>query len=112
MTKRHHSWKTRARTVHDIPRFVWLTPLFGLSGLLAYYGWHKIQAGFEPALLTIIVTIAIFAVNFSFLEYQFSPYRAVLRGISHLQLGASVAVLVLAIVPLVGLVVARTWLSP
>ncbi|MGA7992912.1 MAG: hypothetical protein WCC53_15865 [Thermoanaerobaculia bacterium] len=90
-------------------RWLWLAPL-ALSGVLGYLGWHKEQTGLEPALLTINVTIAIFAVNFSFLEYQFSPYRAVLRGVSPLQLAASVAVLVLAIAPLVGLVATRTWL--
>jgi len=54
---------------------------------------------FEPSLLTITVTFAVFAVNFSFLEYQLSPYRALFRGIAWPHVLSSVCVLVLAIIP-------------
>ena len=55
---------------------------------------------FEPSLLTMTVTFAVFAVNFSFLEYQFSPYRALFRGIEWSHVASAVVVLVLALVPI------------
>jgi hypothetical protein len=55
---------------------------------------------FEPSLLTMTVTFAVFAVNFSFLEYQFSPYRALFRGIEWTHVASAIAVLVLALVPI------------
>jgi hypothetical protein len=61
---------------------------------------------FEPGLLTITVTFAVFAVNFSFLEYQLSPYRGLFRGIAWPHVVSATAVLLLAIVP-VGVALAR-----
>jgi len=57
----------------------------------------------QNALVTIPITVAIFAVNFSFLEYQFSPYRAVLRGISIHHAVAASAVLLIALAPIAAL---------
>src|SRR6185437_9384308 len=59
--------------------------LLALVSLMVLF-W-RISAGssyvrFEPSLLTITVTFAVFAVNFSFVEYQLSPYRAMFRGIA------------------------------
>jgi hypothetical protein len=57
-------------------------------------------ARFEPSLLTMTVTFAVFAVNFSFLEYQFSPYRALFRGIEWSHVISAVVVLGLALAPI------------
>jgi hypothetical protein len=63
---------------------------------------------FEPVLLTVTVTFAVFAVNFSFLEYQLSPYRALLRGIAWPHVLSAVGVLFLAIIP-VGAALLGYW---
>lgn len=63
---------------------------------------------FEPALLTVTVTFAVFAVNFSFLEYQLSPYRALFRGIAWRHVLSAVGVLALALVP-VGAALLGYW---
>ena len=55
---------------------------------------------FEPSLLMVTVTFAVFAVNFSFLEYQLSPYRALFRGIAWPHVLSAIAVLSLAIIPI------------
>jgi hypothetical protein len=52
------------------------------------------------ALVSIPFTVAIFAVNFSFLEYQFSAYRPLVRGLSLSHVIAATGVLFLAILPL------------
>jgi hypothetical protein len=57
----------------------------------------------QNALVSIPVTVAIFAVNFSFLEYQFSAYRSVLRGLSISHIIAAAGILLLSIVPLAAL---------
>ncbi|MDF2520978.1 MAG: hypothetical protein K0R84_1606 [Clostridia bacterium] len=90
-------------------KVIWLLPFISLSIILGVWGWHASLDKYEPALLTIEVTIAIFAVNFSFLEYQFSPYRAVLRSISRIQIAASVTVLLIALAPLISLVFDKSW---
>lgn len=74
-----------------------------VSVLLGLYGSGADLNRAHNALVTIPITIAIFAVNFSFLEYQFSPYRAVLRGISVRHVIAASAVLLLALTPIVSL---------
>lgn len=63
-----------------------------------HYGPDLVR--FEPQLLTIAVTFAVFAVNFSFLEYQLSPYRQTLRGIAWPHVNSAAIVLVLALVPI------------
>jgi len=75
-----------------------------LLGSLAYLffwmsGAHDFTR-FEPSLLTMTVTFAVFAVNFSFLEYQFSPYRALFRGIEWSHVASAIVVLGLALVPI------------
>jgi len=64
---------------------------------------------FHTALFTINVTIAVFAANFSFIAYQFSPYRALLRKISGRQVLAAGTTLLAAILPIAILVIEERW---
>ncbi|HWW83075.1 MAG TPA: hypothetical protein VNZ26_05705, partial [Vicinamibacterales bacterium] len=55
------------------------------------------------------VTMAVFAVNFSFIEYQFSPYRSLMRRVAPWQIAAAGAVLLLALTPLLGFAWSEKW---
>jgi hypothetical protein len=79
-----------------------LASVFLISGLLLAWGagTHWYLGRYEFALLTITATIAVFAVNFSFLEYQFSPYRAALRVVAPSHVTAASLVLFLALAPI------------
>lgn len=66
---------------------------------------------YEHILLQVCINIAIFAINFSFLQYQFAPYRALQRRISASHIWTSITVLVLALIPLVGIILAGPSLS-
>lgn len=90
---------------------VMLLPFAVISMLLGYYGWGGDLKSFEPTLVTVTITVAIFAVNFAFLEYQFSPYRSVMRAVSTRQVLASVSVMILALLPIIILVLNNLWLS-
>lgn len=79
--------------------------LLGLACFFFRLASGRDYSRFEPSLLTITVTFAVFAVNFSFLEYQLSPYRGLFRGIAWPHVLSATAVL-LATVP-VGVAIAR-----
>lgn len=72
---------------------VMLTSIVGL--LVA----EKIK--FQATLISLPITISIFAVNFSFLGYQFSPYRSILKRISESHILRSGILLVISLFPLV-----------
>ena len=54
---------------------------------------------FQPMLITMNVTIAVFAANFSFVGYQFSPYRGLLRGVPSPHVLLASATLAISLVP-------------
>lgn len=56
---------------------------------------------FQATLLSLPITISIFAVNFSFLGYQFSPYRSILKRISESHVLRSGILLAVSLFPLV-----------
>jgi hypothetical protein len=51
-----------------------------LSVILAIFGLNTSLNAYVAPLLISNITIAVFAINFSFLEYQLFPYRALLRS--------------------------------
>jgi len=53
--------------------------------------------GFEGSLAAVNLSLAVFAINFSFVGYQLSAYRHLYRGISSKQIAASITVLLLGI---------------
>ena len=56
---------------------------------------------YGAVLLSIELAIAIFAINFSFLVYQFSPYRALIHKISTRQILDPLSVLMLSLIPII-----------
>jgi hypothetical protein len=87
-----------------IPYFAYPLVAFAFLAAGASLAW---KAGslwylgrYEFALLTITATVSVFAVNFSFLEYQFSPYRAALRAVAPSHVIAAASVLFLALAPI------------
>lgn len=92
--------KPRQRRIMRWMGFAFLaTVVIALACLFWYLASGHNYLRFEPSLLTITVTFAVFAVNFSFLEYQLSPYRALFRGIAWPHVVSATTVLLLAIVP-------------
>jgi hypothetical protein len=89
-----------------VAELAWITRGFTQSSLPPPM---QIPERFHTALFTINVTIAVFAANFSFIAYQFSPYRALLRKISGRQVLAAGATLLAAILPVAILVIEERW---
>lgn len=67
-------------------------------------GEHSRIFNYEHILFQACINIAIFAINFSFIQYQFSPYRTLLKNISAGHIWAGIFILVLALVPLIGMI--------
>jgi hypothetical protein len=93
------SFSGRGRWISALPI---LLSLFALSLFLWYRGRYFASQDvlrFEPQLITIAVTFGVFAVNFSFLEYQLSPYKQILRGIAWPHVLSAGSVLLLSLLP-------------
>ncbi|HEX8014113.1 MAG TPA: hypothetical protein VF465_02660, partial [Flavobacterium sp.] len=73
--------------------------IFSLLEFVNPYKLIKYNIGF----VSICITIATFSISFSFLQYQFSPYKALLRTISKRQLLFSYITLLIALIPLFSL---------
>lgn len=92
------------KTAFSILPLFWCLPFVLLAVLFLFYGWEKDFHQYNTTFLTINLTIAVFAINFSFLQYQFSPYRALLQQIPKTQISAAVIIFTLALLPFVCLV--------
>ena|SRR5437762_6218417 len=79
-------------------------PFAMLGVALALWTDGKALAAHDAALLSLGLGVAVFAVNFSFLAFQMSPYRSLVRGIPSRQLLAALGLIALALVPLAGFV--------
>ncbi len=79
-----------------------LVPFAALGVVLAVTANGESLAAHNAALLSLGLGIAVFAVNFSFLAFQMSPYRTLLRGASPRHLLAALVLIALALVPLGG----------
>lgn len=90
---------------------IWLLlipfPLF--SGLIYYFADLHALASYINSFVSIAITIATFSISFSFLQYQFSPYKALLRSISKRHLWYCYATVSIALVPLVMLIIDKTY---
>ena len=74
-----------------------------LSAILTVFGLMTSVSAYVDALLVSNITIAVFAINFSFVEYQLFPYRALLRTAPSSQVFLS-AVILLATLFVFGIV--------
>ncbi len=79
-------------------------PFVVLAVLLAIGPSQDVIARNVIGLISLDLAIAIFAVNFSFLAFQLSPYRSLVKGVSGRHLTASLAVILVALAPLLGFV--------
>ncbi|MCK8817563.1 hypothetical protein MWH28_09360 [Natroniella sulfidigena] len=97
---------------YKVIKLLWVLPFIGLSFFLGIWSWNLYLIDYNSDLISIGLTIAIFAVNFSFLEYQFSPYRALLESITQVQIITSGLLLLLAISPLIVLIINSSLVAP
>lgn len=90
-----------------IPALKWLLPIIafgGLSVFLGSTGRHAVTDGFGPVLIGANLTVAALAINFSFVTYQATEIRRFQHGLSMILLAGCLAVLAIAISPVVALV--------
>lgn len=69
--------------------------------LLFIFSLHKPLEAYGPILIAINITIAIFAINFSFLGYQFSPYRAFISPLSHIHILGVLVIFLASLIPII-----------
>jgi hypothetical protein len=72
---------------------------------LAVIGRNNSFESYNTAFITGSIAVGLFAVNFSFLQYGFSPYKSILRTINSRQVWYSVLVIILSLTPLIALAV-------
>lgn len=66
-------------------------------------------AVYNIAFISTGIGIATFSISFSFLQYQFSPYKALLQYVSNSHLIYCYAVVFIAIIPLINLIINKTY---
>ncbi len=94
---------------HAMIRWLFMSAtLLGLAATLAMRGKGADFGGFEPALITVNIAVAVLAINFSFAAYQSSEYRLFQRGLSSNLLFFCLCVLVGALSPVIALVFYRS----
>jgi hypothetical protein len=76
-----------------IPFLILIISLYNLSDL------NKLDT-YTASFISISLAIATFSISFSFLQYQFSPYKALLKSISPRHLYYSYTLIFIALVPL------------
>jgi hypothetical protein len=82
--------------------------LLGLAVALIIQGRVVSFSGFESTLITINITVAVLAINFSFVAYQSSEYRIYQQGLSPNLLLGCLCVLLEAMFPVIALVFNRS----
>ncbi|MEJ2901674.1 hypothetical protein WAE58_04535 [Pedobacter panaciterrae] len=65
---------------------------------------------YTTSFITISLTIATFSITFSFLQYQFSPYKALLRSISVNHQSWCYALILIALIPIATLFIDKRYL--
>lgn len=72
-------------------------------GFTAYkINYIQLQS-YNTSFISIALTIATFSISFSFLQYQFTPYKALLKSISQRQVLFSFLTIIIALFPLIAL---------
>jgi hypothetical protein len=79
-------------------------PFVALAVVLMLAPSSNVIADKVVGLVSVDLAIAVFAVNFSFLAYQLSPYRSLVRGVSPRHVTASLVLIFVALAPLLGFV--------
>lgn len=77
---------------------------FLIISIIAFYRIDvKSLEVYNTSFISIALTIATFSISFAFLQYQFSPYKALLKSISKRQLLFSYIAITIALLPLFAL---------
>lgn len=88
-------------------QYAWLIGVWGALCLNGYWIAFSDAAnalpGFTPVLIAICITTAIFAINFSFYQYQTSPYKELRRQFSPVHIRLAILIFLLSILPLLTL---------
>lgn len=86
-----------------------LLPFGTLTILFLFFGWGLQLEKYHTTLVILNITIAIFAINFSFLVYQLSPYRVLIHPAYRRHRWYSIILLAFVLLPLMTLVIAPRW---
>lgn len=85
-------------------RLVWKLALFVPFAIIILFLQGKANAidlkSIEKILITLPLAIATFSISFSFIQYQFSPYKILLKSISIRHLLVSITIIITALLPL------------
>lgn len=107
-----------SRIEKTFKRIAWALPFIFIDVAIATHGFRSFSVEIRPlpiditwqgALLTINITIAVFAVNFSLLAYQSSPYRALFRNLSFRHIASAAITLLLSLLPLFAFAFSIKW---
>jgi len=97
------------KMIRKISWFLWFLP-FGTFAIVTFiFTSPDVVKDYRNTLLALNVTIAIFAINFGFLEYQFSPYRVLIRPASRRHRWESVLLLLMSLLPLLSITFISEW---
>lgn len=90
---------------------LWLLicPFLLFSGIVYYFANLDELAQYSNSFVSTSITIATFSISFSFLQYQFSPYKALLRSLSRRHLWFCYAAVAVALMPLLVLIINKTY---
>jgi hypothetical protein len=92
-----------------IYKILLLLPFVLLSTFLLYKVDGKQMSNFITSFVSISLTIATFSISFSFLQYQFSPYKSLLKSTSKRQLIYSYITIFIALLPLFVLFIEKDY---
>lgn len=96
-------------TVKNIYKILLFLPFILLSAFLHCITNNQQLETYNTSLISISLTIATFSISFSFLQYQFSPYKALLKATSKRQLTYSFLTILLALAPLLSLFIGKEY---
>lgn len=86
--------------VNNYLKVILLIPFLFVSIIFYFQTSFKELEAYSATFISISLTIATFSITFSFLQYQFSPYKSLLRSVSIKQLGFSYLTILIALTPL------------
>ncbi len=86
-----------------------ICPFLLLSGIVYYFANLNDLVQYSNSFVSTAITIATFSISFSFLQYQFSPYKALLRSLSRRHLWFCYASVTIALVPLLMLIINKIY---
>lgn len=84
----------------DLFKILLVIPFGIISFYMGFFGVTTFLEKYTAIIITLSIGFATFAITFSFLQYQFSPYKTLLRSISLKHLIFSCLVLLIATTPL------------